>query len=52
MHGGYKSLIGGMPHEALIDLTGYPTTNLHFKDPIVKKMIEEGKLWELMKHYN
>lgn len=52
VHGGYKTLTGGLPYEALIDLTGSPTTCLSFKDEKVQSMIHSGKLWELIKHYD
>jgi calpain-15 len=32
IHGGYKTLSGGLPHEAMMDLTGCPTTSFSFKD--------------------
>lgn len=51
LHGGYKYLTGGIPSEALQDLTGSPTTSLNFKDAIVKQMNDSGKLWELVKHF-
>jgi len=51
LHGGYKTLTGGSPHEALADLTGCPTTSFSFKDDKVKDMIESGKFWDLIKHF-
>ena len=51
LHGGYKTLTGGMPNEALMDLTGCPTLNLYFKDPKVKEMITSGKLWDVLKSF-
>ncbi len=32
LHGNYKTLVGGSPHEALMDLTGCPTTTFKFTD--------------------
>jgi calpain-15 len=36
LHGGYKTLTGGLPHEALMDLTGCPAMTLNFKEDKVK----------------
>ena len=30
LHGSYKALVGGCPHEAMMDLTGCPTTSYSF----------------------
>lgn len=30
LHGGYKNIVGGLPHEAMMDLTGCPTTTFSF----------------------
>jgi calpain-15 len=38
LHGNYKTLCGGEPHQALMDLTGCPTTSFNLKDTLVKKM--------------
>lgn len=51
LHGGYKTLTGGVPSEALMDLTGVPTTSFNFKDAKVRQMVESGKFWELIKHF-
>jgi calpain-15 len=32
IHGSYKNIVAGKPHEALMDLTGCPTTSYSFKD--------------------
>ena len=48
LHGGYKSIIGGLPFEVLMDLTGCPTKSLSFNDSKVKDMYKEGKLWDLI----
>lgn len=52
VHGGYKTLTGGLPYEAMMDLTGCPTTSLSFKDAKVRQMVDSGKLWELIKHFD
>jgi len=36
----------------MMDLTGCPTTSYSFKDEKVKQMIDSGKFWELMKHFD
>jgi len=51
-HGGYKTLAQGLPHQAVMDLTGCPTVSYYIKDEKVQQMINQGKLWELMKYYN
>jgi len=38
LHGNYKSLVGGSPHEALGDLTGCPTTSLKISSPSVQQL--------------
>jgi calpain-15 len=50
VHGGYKTLTGGLPHEAMMDLTGCPAMSLSFKEEKVQQMFNSGKLWELVKH--
>ena len=52
VHGSYKSIVGGLPHEAMMDLTGCPTTNFSFKDEKVTEMIENGRLWTMIKQYD
>jgi hypothetical protein len=52
VHGSYKSLVGGLPHQAMMDLTGCPTTSFNFKDDKVKTMITNGKLWSMMKVFD
>jgi calpain-15 len=32
LHGSYKNIVGGLPHEAMMDLTGCPTTTFSFKE--------------------
>jgi len=48
LHGGYKTLTGGQPFEAMMDLTGCPTISMPFKDDAVKGLIDNGKLWDLI----
>lgn len=48
LHGGYKAISGGLPFEAMMDLTGCPTMSLSFSDAKVKKMVASGKLWDLI----
>lgn len=35
-----------------MDLTGCPTVSLSFKESSVRSMIDSGKLWELIKHFD
>jgi hypothetical protein len=32
IHGSYRSIVAGKPYEAMMDLTGCPTTSFSFKD--------------------
>lgn len=52
IHGGYKTLTGGQPYQAMMDLTGCPTMSLSFKETNVKDLIKSGKLWNLVKHFD
>ena len=52
LHGGYKNIVGGLPHEAMMDLTGCPTTTYSFSDDNVQQMIKSGKLWRLIVNYD
>jgi len=52
IHGGYKTLTGGLPYQAMMDLTGCPTMSLNFQDPKVKELTHSGKLWHLIKHFD
>jgi hypothetical protein len=52
LHGGYKTLSGGLPYQALQDLTGCPTSSFKFSDSKVQNLIESGKLWDLMSHFD
>jgi hypothetical protein len=36
----------------MMDLTGCPTTNFSFKDDNVIEMINNGKLWKMIKQYD
>lgn len=51
LHGGYKNLTGGAPFEGLADLTGCPTTSFNLKDDKVRHMIDSGKFWDLVTHF-
>jgi calpain-15 len=35
IHGSYKNIVGGSPHEAMMDLTGCPTNSFSFADESV-----------------
>jgi len=50
IHGSYRNIVGGLPHEAMMDLTGCPTATFSFKDEKVMKEVKNGKLWTLLKH--
>lgn len=52
IHGGYRNIVGGQPYEAMMDLTGCPTATYSFKDEKVMEMVNNGKLWTLLKHYD
>jgi hypothetical protein len=36
----------------MMDLTGCPTMSLNFKDDTVKDLINSGKLWHLIRHFD
>lgn len=52
LHGGYKTLSGGLPYQGMQDLTGCPTSSFKFSDAKVKQLVESGKLWDLMMHFD
>jgi len=52
LHGGYKTLTGGLPAQGMQDLTGCPTSSFKFSDSKVKQLVESGKLWDLMVHFD
>lgn len=52
LHGGYKTLTGGIPAQAMQDLTGCPTSSFKFSDTKVKSLVDSGKLWDLMMHFD
>lgn len=52
LHGGYKNIVGGNPHEAMMDLTGCPTTSFTFSNENVQELIRSGRLWNMIKHYD
>lgn len=52
LHGSYRNIVGGIPSEAMMDLTGCPTISFMFTEEKVVDMIQNGKLWSLMKSYD
>lgn len=52
LHGGYKTLSGGLPSQGMQDLTGCPTSSFKFSDAKVKSLVDSGKLWDLMMHFD
>ena len=52
LHGTYKTITGGVPSEALSDLTGCPTITFDFQDKKVKEMVSNGKLWKSLVQYD
>mmetsp|Transcript_6014 Transcript_6014/g.5901 ORF Transcript_6014/g.5901 Transcript_6014/m.5901 type:complete len:145 (-) Transcript_6014:434-868(-) len=52
LHGHYYLLKGGFANEGLIDLTGCPTTQFHFNDEDIQKLIESGQFWLMMKDFD
>lgn len=48
LHGSYFLLKGGMAFEALLDLTGSPTSLYFFQDPEVTELIKSGEFWRLL----
>lgn len=52
IHGCYKNLTGGKPYQALMDLTGCPTMSLNLSESKVKDLINTGKIWNLIKHFD
>ena len=50
LHGSYFLLRGGYANEALIDLTGCPSSCLNFEDEDVIEMIKTGKIWDIIKN--
>ena len=51
VHGSYFLLKGGFVNEALLDLTGLPTSCYNLKDEYVVDFIRNGQFWELMKYF-
>ena len=51
VHGNYFSLRGGFAHEALLDLTGCPTSALVFDDDDVKPRVDNNSLWEELRSF-
>ena len=52
IHGNYFTLRGGYAYEALMDLTGCPTTNIDFVDQANKKIIDDGTLFKMIHEYD
>lgn len=48
LHGNFKALVGGSPHQALMDLTGCPTASFKMASDMTQKMLKEGKLWRML----
>ncbi len=51
LHGGYYKLMNGNVKEALIDLTGFPTSELLLRDTAVYDMMKSDELWETITGY-
>lgn len=51
VHGSYFLLKDGFVHEALMDLSGCPTSSYNLKDDQVQHFISNGQFWELMKYF-
>ena len=49
LHGSYWALNGGLPYEALIDLTGKPTDHYDLKDPTIVKLVDSGEFFKIVK---
>ncbi len=47
--GDYDALRAGWAYEALMDLTGAPTTKINFEDDRAKADIQSGKLMQFLK---
>lgn len=52
VHGSYKSIVGGIPHEAMMDLTGCPTVSFNFAEDYVQELIKKQKLWQMLVKYD
>lgn len=52
LHGSYLNVVAGRPHEAMMDLTGCPTSSFNFKDSQVQEMARSGKLWTMIKAFD
>ena len=51
VHGSYYLLKGGFVSEALLDLTGCPTSCYNLSDDCVQHFVANGQFWELLKHF-
>jgi calpain-15 len=52
LHGNYYTLRGGYANEGMIDLTGCPSVNHDFSTAKVKKFIQNGQLFTMMREYD
>ena len=52
LHGNYFTLRGGYAYEALMDLTGCPTSNFDFKEESNQKIIKDGTVFNDILHYD
>ena len=50
-YGAYSQLAGGSCKQAFIDLTGCPTFQYKFEEERVKKYIEDGDIWNMIKEW-
>ena len=51
LFGSYYLLNGGYVNEAMLDLTGCPSSSFNLKDDYVKESMAGGQFWELMKYW-
>lgn len=51
MYGSYSVLHQGLPHQALLDLTGLPTRYLFFDDVDIQSQASDGTLFSLLETY-
>ncbi|CAG9310137.1 unnamed protein product [Blepharisma stoltei] len=52
LHGSYSLLKGGWAAEGMMDLTGCPTLNLDFNNEESKQLIQNDRLWDMLKRYD
>lgn len=51
LFGSYYLLNGGFVNEAMLDLTGCPTSSYRLRDEYVQHFVKSGQFWELLKYY-